>query len=122
MTTSDLDYDRVLVSAKPRYPNLRKWDFAAVLIWSKDALAVFWYQLPVKASGWERYELPKKAPWHLAHFERPTLPDVPDYLCQVVVAFFKRVMSEVVRRYGDEVEQPQNTGSASEGAQSNGQP
>ena len=99
VTDTHLEYDRILASAEPKFPNLNKWEFAALILWSERIAAVFTYSVEIRPTSWGHFDLPDVAPWGQRFFSRSDLGQIAPFVEKLLSGFWKTVQTSIKERF-----------------------
>lgn len=98
-TSASLEYDRLFVRFKPKYPILKTWELAVLILWSPTEAAVFSYAVPLEQLSWERFDQPEKVRWQQRRFSREELGMVAQHVKERINAFQAATTRYLVGRF-----------------------
>lgn len=99
VTTDSLQYDRILIRARPKFQNLSHWELALVFLWSTRAVVMFHYSIELRADSWDRQRQPEIVKWTVYKFKREQLSTIPDRIEGLAKQFDSLVQGYLRNRF-----------------------
>lgn len=83
------------VDAIPKYHNLRRYFFGALLIMSKSRLRIFYCYAAYRDLDWNKHELPESLPWQSIEVPLKDRHKVKGAIDSVMIGFSEHVLKDI---------------------------
>ena len=102
VSTADLDGEFIKITFEPKYPDLKKYEVALLLLWSNRGAVLFWYTTPLLAINWKEYQVPETVKWRVERFPASGLDGINSFVAAILKDTENSAREEIRQRFPSE--------------------